>query len=74
MRTFALLRAAIAMLRRRATVLSLWPSNIADPRTDFPIDRMFVPSRAIAERSQTRNGAAVGATPSSIRNVKGSLT
>src|SRR5215471_10978494 len=42
MSTLALLRAAISMLRRRVPVVWLLPSSIADPITDFPIDRIFI--------------------------------
>src|SRR5215217_7677744 len=41
MSTFALLRAAISMLRRRATVVSSWPSSTAVPSTGFPIERIL---------------------------------
>src|SRR5262245_37114029 len=59
--TFALLRAAMLMLRRKAIVVSLLPSSTADPRTDFPIDRIVFASGGVAERTDALNGAFVRA-------------
>src|SRR5215510_3452410 len=57
--TFALLRAAMSMLRRKAIVVSLLPSSTADPRTDVPIDRIVFALRGVAERTGAINGAYV---------------
>src|SRR4026209_1355820 len=54
MSTFALLRAAMSMLRRNVIVVSLSPSSTADPRTDFPIDRILLPSGGL-QSAQTRS-------------------
>src|SRR5215510_8951605 len=59
--TFALLRAAMSMLRRKAIVVSLLPSSTADPRTGFSIDRIVFASGGVAERTDALNGAFVRA-------------